>query len=423
MNFKQKIFFLPAVFLLIAYFMRLGTIPNQLVIIGVTIILLFVFLIIFLVRQLKCSKKMSHKIVHFLGFLLTIPILLLPLAGVFDQGIIPVAIYFVLLLTFIFYLIKRTDAAPNSIKPDNYRNFMLLNLLFIIFNSPILTVLPDIFYSPDFKPEYVLNKGPKIYIDEWHNNLRTKDGLYTTFTNILEKDGYNVKSFNKKITSESLKGIEILVISNALNDKNVKNWNSPVFSAFTKSEIQDLNDWVKTGGALFFIADHMPFGSATKDLAQSFGYVFLDGSVIKKDGNGPDLFSRKGNTLEGNSITNGRNASEFVDSIVTFTGQAIEIPAAANPILVFSDEYAHYLPKIRKHIEDVEAENITGRSQGSYMEYGSGRLVVFGEAAMFSGQLPAGLTFWKKIGLNAPAAKNNYKLLLNIVHWLDRKMD
>jgi hypothetical protein len=52
------------------------------------------------------------------------------------------------------------------------------------------------------------------------------------------------------------------------------------------------------------------------------------------------------------------------------------------------------------------------------MKCGKGRIVVFGEAAMFSGQLGAGLS-WIKVGMNSSEAKNNYKLLLNIVHWLD----
>ncbi|MFT5253862.1 MAG: hypothetical protein ACI87N_002915 [Flavobacteriales bacterium] len=57
-----------------------------------------------------------------------------------------------------------------------------------------------------------------------------------------------------------------------------------------------------------------------------------------------------------------------------------------------------------------------GWPQGAYKKYGKGKVVVFGEAAMFSAQL-AGAK--KKMGMNNKVAPENYQLLLNIIHWLD----
>ncbi len=54
------------------------------------------------------------------------------------------------------------------------------------------------------------------------------------------------------------------------------------------------------------------------------------------------------------------------------------------------------------------------------MEYGKGRIVVFGEAATFSAQLAGEQK--SKMGMNNPQAKQNPQLLLNIIHWLDRKL-
>ncbi|MFT4662097.1 MAG: hypothetical protein ACI8XB_002385 [Patiriisocius sp.] len=426
MKVSNKLFFLPASLLLIAYFFRLGTIPNQLLLIGGAFILILICLFIFLLKQIKNAESLGQKFIHFVHFIIAILVIILPFAGVFNQGLIPISIYIVLLLVLMRYFIKLNDARYtllNFIQPSNYRNFVLLNLILIILNSPFQFVIPDVFYSPDFQSEYEYEKGPNIYIDEAHNNHHKGSGLYTTFSNILRKDGYNIKAFHNEFSVESLDDVDILVISNALNNKNVDNWERPVYSAFSETEIQNLNIWVKAGGSLFFIADHMPFGTASKDLALSFGFKFSDGSVVKKVKDGIDLFSRKKKTLSNNIITQGRGPTEFIDSVVTFTGQAIEIPESAISILVFNDEYVHYTPQIRHHIDDVEEENITGLSQGAYMTYGTGRIVVFGEAAMFTGQLPAGLSFWKKIGLNSVEAKNNYKLLLNIVHWLDHKID
>ena len=61
-----------------------------------------------------------------------------------------------------------------------------------------------------------------------------------------------------------------------------------------------------------------------------------------------------------------------------------------------------------------------GLVNGAFMSYGKGRVVLFGEAAMFSAQLAGDQK--DKIGMNNPGASQNPQLLLNIIHWLDRKL-
>lgn len=58
-----------------------------------------------------------------------------------------------------------------------------------------------------------------------------------------------------------------------------------------------------------------------------------------------------------------------------------------------------------------------GYYQGACLPYGKGRVVVMGEAAMFSAQL-AGPNR-NMVGMNAPEAGQNAQFLLNIMHWLD----
>jgi hypothetical protein len=71
--------------------------------------------------------------------------------------------------------------------------------------------------------------------------------------------------------------------------------------------------------------------------------------------------------------------------------------------------------------ETTTKYNVEGWSQGAYKKYGKGRIVVFGEAAMFSAQL-AGENK-AKMGMNNEVAPENYQLLLNIIHWLDGVID
>jgi len=49
---------------------------------------------------------------------------------------------------------------------------------------------------------------------------------------------------------------------------------------------------------------------------------------------------------------------------------------------------------------------------------GKGPVVVFGEAAMFTAQLAGPQK--NKTGMNSTIAPQNFQLLLNIIHWLDR---
>lgn len=423
---SKKIFYLPSLLLLVAYFFKLGKMPNQLLLIGGGFILILICLTKFTIREMKKSNKLGLKLVHFLFFFFNLFVIILPFIGVFNQGIIPTIIYFILALLVFIYFIKINEtkyALLNFIQPANYRNFVLLNLFLFILNSPFQRVLPDNLYSPEFQAEYEQGKGTEIFIDEAHNNLHTASGGYSPFADILTKDGYIIKAFTKIFSSQTLKQVKILVICNALNKKN-NNIEVPVYSAFDDQEIQSINEWVKNGGSLFLIADHTPFSSASKKLASTFGFEFTDGYAEKKISSRypDDLFFRGNKSLTKNIITEGRHPSEYVDSVVTFVGQAFKIPDSAKAILLFNEGYVLNSPQIIENIESWKTESIAGFSQGASLVFGKGRIAAFGEASMFSSQLPAGLS-WIKIGFNAPKAKSNYKLLLNTVHWLDNKMD
>jgi hypothetical protein len=58
--------------------------------------------------------------------------------------------------------------------------------------------------------------------------------------------------------------------------------------------------------------------------------------------------------------------------------------------------------------------------QGAAVEHGSGRLAVFGEAAMFSAQLAG--PDRRPMGMNRPDAAQNYQLVLNVLHWLTGRL-
>jgi uncharacterized membrane protein len=87
---------------------------------------------------------------------------------------------------------------------------------------------------------------------------------------LIANDGYKITPNKEKFSAATLKGFEILVISNALGAERM---NMPEASnpAFTADECDAVRDWVKGGGNLLLIADHAPMGSANQSLADRFG--------------------------------------------------------------------------------------------------------------------------------------------------------
>jgi len=146
--------------------------------------------------------------------------------------------------------------------------------------------------------------GPVVFVDEGHHNFHTKSGRYRAFSDLLERDGYVVRSYAGEFEKSGLKEGKILVISNALHPFNDTNWYKPVLSASSPKEIKTVKKWVK---------------------------------------------------------------------------------------------------------------------QGAFRTYGKGKVVAFGEAAMFTAQLAGPNQI--RMGMNNDAAPENYQLLMNIVHWLDGKLE
>lgn len=301
--------------------------------------------------------------------------------------------------------------------------FKIVFFGFILF--PLIIVsqqVADTTFNPIIKnPLYKNGKGSIIFIDEAHNNFHTKNGRYKAFSNLLESDGYQVKEFKNNFTEDKLKEGKILVISNALHKSNTQRWILPNPSAFSDVEIESLKNWVKNGGSLFLIADHMPMAGAAEELAKVFGFQFTNGFAMSTSSRGPSLFNLKEKTLVKSKLTQGRDTTESVSQIASFTGQAFKIPNDATSILKFDKTYVNLLPDTAWVFSGKTKQYfVEGWSQGAFKEFGKGKLVVFGEAAMFSAQLSGPNK--SKIGMNDEIAPENYKLLLNIIHWLDNKL-
>jgi hypothetical protein len=281
--------------------------------------------------------------------------------------------------------------------------------------------VPDLAYKPPLpRPAYEVGKGPSVAIDEAHHNFHTADGRYKPFAELLRRDGYRVGGLGQPLSADSLKAVDVLVIANPLNERNAQDWSPPHPSAFTRDEIAAVRTWVEQGGSLFLIVDHPPFPGAAGELARAFGVEFSNGYARAGhwQRGKPDTFE-PGTGLHESAITRGRADGEKITKVVTFTGSAFRPPKDATPVLVFGAKSVSVERQSAPGVPPGEREvPIAGRCQGAVLKAGRGRVAVFGEAAMFSAQL-AGPN-QRPMGMNAPQAKQNHQLLLNVMHWLTR---
>lgn len=267
-------------------------------------------------------------------------------------------------------------------------------------------------------PAYAQGKGPVVVLDEAHFNFHTLCGRYYAFGKVLAGDGYVLRPGTGPFSRTTLQDARILVIANALADNG--EWNLPTASAVTPDECVAVKQWVNGGGSLFIIADHMPFGGAAADLAAAFGFNWVNGFALRKD-EGREVFTRKSGNLLPNAVTDGAEPGGRIDSIRIFTGSAFLAPPEATVITSLLDDYRILLPTRSGQFSDT-----TAFLQGDHfvnsalLPYGQGRVVCFGEAALFSAQLVG--SHRRPMGMNSPGAEQNAQLLLNVIHWLDHRL-
>ncbi|MFZ1684184.1 MAG: hypothetical protein WAU88_08665 [Candidatus Zixiibacteriota bacterium] len=265
---------------------------------------------------------------------------------------------------------------------------------------------------------------PKVVIDQAHNNASTADwtSRYYPLAKLLRNDGYDVSKGIELFTPASLGDIDVLIIANASGAPKPQMFgiNLPVSvagkredPAFGSSEIEAVRDWVNSGGSLLLIADHLPFGAANAAMGQAFGVKMYQGYVeIPNEVSDPLLFSSENGRLGNHPILSGTGTESAVHRVMTFTGQSLDGPPEGIPLLILPDSAIEYVAS-----GDTLAPTRAGTTQGLALEYGQGRVVVLGEAAMMTAQVYDN----KPFGMNLPD-NDNRQLALNILHWLSRKL-
>ncbi len=275
------------------------------------------------------------------------------------------------------------------------------------------------FNPPIDNPAYPEESGPLVLIDEAHNNFHTVSGRYRAFADILRRDGFVVEGSSRPFSATQLAKAKILVIANALAEENNGNWRLPRPSAFTSQEIDALEKWVREGGSLLLIADHMPFPGAAEALAARFGATFTNGFAFREDRSARIRFDLESGLLYDHAITQGRDKKERTPFVVSFTGQAFWIRPEVEhqPLMTLPAEIQNLLPvQAWQFSDETPSFSAAGMLQGATLKFGEGRVAVFGEAAMFTAQVSGEQK--RPMGINHPEAPHNVQFLLNTLHWL-----
>ena len=267
-------------------------------------------------------------------------------------------------------------------------------------------------------------KSPKkLLIDGGHYNLHDIEGTYATLAGTLRKSGFEVSGHKGKFDEASLRNTDILIITNphpdridSINQRVRRSGEPPrwaaaaTLSAYTEAEASVIEKWVKNCGSFFLILDHAPFGQVGRLLTAVFGIENRFASTYDPLSRDPavdttkaitTLFTRSKGLIGKHPIMNG------VDSVTTYTGESLIGPPGSDVLLQLPSTASDldWVPETKQY----RNRSAAGRSQAIAFNYGKGRVVMLGEAAITR---PSGLSV---------SDRGNWKLILNILRWLARE--
>ncbi len=277
------------------------------------------------------------------------------------------------------------------------------------------------------RPAYT-DSHPTVLYEDGHKTPHTSKDKYRAFVELLRQDGYSVRSHRGEFTPPALEKARVLVIVNAGGTEKA----GEHFAAFMAGECGVIEAWVRGGGSLLLVADHAPYGLYAAGLARRFGVTMSGGTTadsVHMDPTGHDetqfLFGVPGLPLGSHPILSGRDERERVGRVRAYTGQSLVPPPGATALLPLAPTAQDWtLPTGERLVKARRAGRVVfdgpfpvhaGACQGFAMEYGKGRLVVLGEAAMLTAQRRKEARW----GLSEPGA-DNQQFALNVAHWLTR---
>ena len=269
------------------------------------------------------------------------------------------------------------------------------------------------------EPTYEKEKGPKILLDGAHHNFFIQWDFIKPFSDLAKADGYQTVVDSLKFTPDYLERFDIVMIISALPfDFATKNEVTDEIT-FTINEINNLYNWVNSGGSLLVFSEHAPLDQAINPLLKRFGVessigVTIDSMNYNKEIGNPgwiEFSNQNGGLRNKHPILNGRNKEEKITKLMTFGGSALTGKGYTN-LLALSETSENIV-----HYTGVGPSG-KGNSQGLAGEIGRGKVVALGDSNGFVAML-----FDEDDGSKQAAGMNleeyDWKqFVLNTLHWL-----
>lgn len=276
------------------------------------------------------------------------------------------------------------------------------------------------------RPTYEGGKGPVVAFDDAHKTTHPYTGGSRGLVRLLEADGYRVRPLTESISEKSLRGVDVLIIANP------GGWEGPD-SSLNEGEVFALLEWIRRGGSLLLVLDHMPAPQNAARLTAALGvanwhngYAMVeipnsqaagniifwrsdslraDEPAVTRTGDNRLAYQGADARLMKHSITEGREQDERVRRVTTFVGSAFQPPEGAEALLVLPRSTISLMPAApAPDVRNVGAPvaPVGEWLQGAVLRIGAGRVALFGEIALFSGG----------------PAPDNRKFILNVMRWL-----
>lgn len=268
---------------------------------------------------------------------------------------------------------------------------------------------PNAEYAPSVECAANSTTHEVIAIDGGHDNFHQLNGRFGPFGLLANHCGFHTTSLNTEITAQSLE-MDLLVISNAA-------------TSLSSEEVEALLAWIRAGGSLLLIADHAPFGDVVAPLAARFGVTMGGGYVVIGEGAETEaVIDFSGDSIGDHQIMRGENSSRPVQSVRSFLGQSLAADDEHSVLLTLpqdSQEFASGEEIVAWARDGVQGTARAGSAQAIALEYGHGRVVIAGEAAMFTSQVAEdddGSIV--RVGLESA---DNEAFVTNILGWLGRR--
>ena len=277
------------------------------------------------------------------------------------------------------------------------------------------------FVFENANPAWPRGQGP-LMVFSGENSEFVQLGMSAPLASLAQGDGFQTRIDKDKIGPELLKGAKILVLINAFvpEFRNFPAMDPP--SAFSDAEIDAVRQWISEGGSLLVLADHAPFGGGASRLAEAFGFTFLNGHLLEKRTADAGIvhveiaYSRESGLIGDHPVTRGGLGRKPIDHFYTFGGQPFIPPDDAATLLRVPEGWQIVFSyRIARELQTAPSIDASGMAQGAVLEYGKGRIAVFGETSCFSAQTIDGE---EKVGFNAPEGADNPEFILSVLRWL-----